>query len=128
MPRIRKLLMLLVLGGLLSHAGLVAHHDAAMHLLRVQAASLTADLDAICESSAGAKSGHASHKAPPAPADDDDWCVVCLVKAAHGFLASAKTIVAPVAAAPSRFNVWAEFVAHARRSLRPPPRGPPLFV
>lgn len=114
---------LLVLAGLLCHAALASYCDASMFAGRIRLAALTADLADRCDPLARAQMDGTAQSDLPS---DDLRCDECIRVLPYRLPVSSAAILPPTYAALSGLSVWAEVAPPEFRSLRPPPRGPPL--
>lgn len=126
MLRIRKSLLLFLLVGLFCHAGLAAHHDAAMQGMRIKMAALQADLGIPCDSHARTEVDSSQQGEFPAPACPEALCDGCLTFFAKIWIIHPSSVASPETRTSVAAVVWWMVAVQASRSLRPPPRGPPL--
>lgn len=114
---------LLVLAGLLCHAALASYYDASMLAGRIRLAALSAGLAERCASHARTPMDGTEHGDLPS---DDSLCDACISAPPYRLPVSSPAIVPPTGAAVSGLSIWIEVAPSEFRSLRPPPRGPPL--
>jgi hypothetical protein len=126
--RIRKLLSLLAMVGVLFHAGLVVRHSSLMAGVTIERAVLAGAFGVICHGNPSAgESFDAQSPATQDPVQKQARCPICL-----GFASAAAVLPELPACHIERYATTAiaqaavEAVAPASHALWPPGRGPPV--
>jgi hypothetical protein len=126
--RLRPLIQVLAVFGVLVHAGALVRHNTAMVGATLEYNALLSDVGTICHGNPDS-SGSVGAELPriPPPSNSHDACAICLGLVAAVALLASQTVGIPKAidVKDATFSVL-ETTAEMPRALHPPPRGPPL--
>jgi hypothetical protein len=126
--RLRPLVNILAILGMLAHAGALVRHNSVMVDAAFEYQALLSDIGSFCHGDAGSSSslGAASPGVPP-PTNSHDSCAICLGLATAVALIVANTIGvwAPVETKVISFDGLIT-IAEVPHALHPPARGPPI--
>jgi hypothetical protein len=128
--RLRLLVHILAVFGVLAHAGALVRHNSVMVGATLEYNALLADIGSICHGDASSAGSLGSvPPAVPLPSNPHDACAICLglVAAVALNVADAVSIPAPVEIKDTPF-VGLDTIAEKPHALHPPARGPPVGV
>ncbi len=127
--RLRKLISILAMLGVLLHTGALVHHNAAVLDAALQYHALLSDLGLRCQGSGGRTSEVADLPQVPGPYDTQSGCPICSGLAPAIALATpwAAEIAAPLETRADQFTAIVS-IAELPREALPPARGPPALT
>jgi hypothetical protein len=125
--RLRRLVNILAMLGMLAHAGALVRHNIVMVGATLDYNALLSDLGSICHNSPGFDGGSGTDVPRiPLPSNSQDACAICLGLVGAVALIVAHVVGVPIAIAMKlpRCNIFAA-MAELPRALHSPARGPP---
>lgn len=128
--RLRWIISLLAVLGVLAHAGALVRHNAVMVDAHLQHQALVADLQVICHSGGPGSSEPATIPDIPRPSNADNGCPLCSGLASAFALAAldAPCLASPYAVLEGYKPLAATRVLGQSPATLPPVRGPPLHT